>query len=88
MDEKKIVIKQYGGYAWSKKRKVIPLNQKVREVLVLFGVYDSHTKWRYFNFYQAMKSENFIESTKNIAHRFKERIYLILDNHPSSYLLS
>ena len=83
MDEKKIAIKEYGGYNWSKKRKVIPLNQRVRDTIVMFGIYDLHRNWRYFDFYPDMKSRSFIKFVKKVVKKFEDRIYLILDNHPS-----
>ncbi len=84
MDEKRVAIKYYGGRAWRVKKKIIPLNQRVKEALVLFGVYDPHNKWRCFDFYPNMRTESFIDFVHKVVRRFKERVYLILDNHPAN----
>jgi len=47
-DEKKVPIKLYSGYEWKIKRRTIPLNQKVKYILTLYGVYDFHNNFRYF----------------------------------------
>jgi hypothetical protein len=66
-----------------RKRRIVPLNQKVREVLILFGVYSLHKNWRYFDFYPNQRSENFVKFIRKISRNFNDTIYVILDNHRS-----
>jgi len=66
-----------------KKRRTIPLNQKVKYILTLYGVYDFHNNFRYFDFYSNQNSENFIKFIKKVIRNFNDKIYIILDNHGS-----
>jgi hypothetical protein len=72
-DEKKVSIKLHSGYEWRKKRRTIPLNQKVKEVLILFGVYSLHKNFRYFKFYPSNNSYYFVKFIKKIAKNLKIR---------------
>ena len=63
--------------------KTVPLNQKVKKVLVLFGVYSPHRSYRYFDFYENQRSGSFTEFMKRVARKFDDVAYVILDNHRS-----
>lgn len=81
-DEKKVPLKLYAGWGWSKRRKSVPLNQKVKKVLVLFGVYCPHRNYRYFAYFEDLKSPSFVEFMKEVGRKFQEEdIYVILDSH-------
>jgi hypothetical protein len=67
------------------KRKIIHLNQKVKYILTLYGIYDFHNNLGYFDFYSNQNSENFIKFIKKVIKNFKDKIYIILDNHISKY---
>lgn len=82
-DEKRVPLKIYVGSKWSKRRKTVPLNQRVRKVLILFGVYSPHINYRYFDFYENLESKNFVKFMQKVVRKFKDRIYVILDNHRS-----
>lgn len=82
-DEKKVPLKLYAGGGWGRRRKSVPLNQRVRKVLVLFGVYCPHRNYRYFAYFEDLKSPSFVGFMRKVARKFREDIYVILDNHRS-----
>jgi transposase len=82
-DEKRIALKLYNGYKWRMKKEIVPLNQKVRKFFYLFGIYNPHENLRYFSFYEEQRSRSFVDFMNKIAKKFKDKIYLILDNHRS-----
>jgi len=62
--EKKVPIKIHSEYEWRIKRKIIPLNQKVKEILTLYGIYSFHNNLRYFDFYSNQNIESFVKFIK------------------------
>ena len=82
-DEMRVPLKFYAGWRWSRGRKVVPLNQRVRKVLIMFGVYCLHRNYRYFDFYENQRSGSFTKFMKKVAGKFYDAVYVILDNHRS-----
>jgi hypothetical protein len=63
-DEKKVAIKLHSRYEWRKKSN--SFKSKVKEVLILFGIYSLHKNFRYFKFYPSNNSYYFVKFIKKI----------------------
>ena len=82
-DEKRIVAKAFAGYEWCLKARVVPINQRIRGKATIYMLYNPITKEVYRKYLNDLKKENFCKFLDFIDKKFKEDIYLILDNHGS-----
>ena len=82
VDEKgPIPVKEYGGYSWCRRTKIIRANQKIRGKVVMFTAYDPHHDKLYAKFYQRETSEEFVKFVSWISGKFSDdKVYLIMDN--------
>lgn len=78
-------IKRYGGYAWTRQRRVIPHAQHVRGKLSFFVAYNPHTDKLICKAYERKTHHEFVTFLRFLAARYRGTIYLILDNCPMHY---
>jgi transposase len=82
-DEKRLVAKEYGGYKWCTKARLIGLNQRIKGKEVLFAAYDPHKREILRKYMPSMRKEYFVEFLKFLSRKSGEDVYLIIDNHPT-----
>jgi transposase len=82
-DEKYIVAKQYVGYEWCFKPRIVKLNQRIKGKAVLFLALNPHKHLLFRKYFPNLRKESFYEFLRYISTQYQEDIYLILDNHPS-----
>lgn len=82
-DEKRLVAKEYGGYEWCLKRRMVELNQRIRGKEVLFVAYDPHRREIWRKYMPTMHKGCFVKFLEFLSRKTDEDIYLILDSHPT-----
>lgn len=82
-DERRLVAKEYGGYEWCLKTRIVELNQRIKGKEVLFVAYDPHNREIVRKYMPSMHKGCFIKFLKFLSRRTDEDVYLILDNHPT-----
>ena len=81
VDEKgPIPVKEYGGYSWCRRTKIIRANQKIKGKVSMFTAYDLHSDKLYAKFYHRETSEEFVKFVSWISGKFGDKAYLIMDN--------
>lgn len=81
-DEKaKIAIKEYGGYAYTKKKKIkFPAKQKVKGLLEMPAAINIHTGKIHYWFYDWKNSFVVIECFQDLLNKYPDKdIYVIVD---------
>lgn len=58
-DEKRIVAKEYAGYEWCLKAKLIPINQRIKGKATIYMLYNPKTKEIYRKYLNDLKKESF-----------------------------
>lgn len=82
-DEKaKIAIKEYGGFVYTKEKKIkVPAKQKVRGLLEMPAAINIHTGDVHYWFYDWKNSFIVIECFEDLLRKYPDKdIYVILDN--------
>jgi hypothetical protein len=85
-DEKTIVAKEYPGYEWCFKPRIIKKNEKINGKAVIFAALNPHKHRIFWKYFPNLKKESVCKFLKFISKKFNEDIYLILDNHPSHFI--
>lgn len=85
-DERVLVAKEYPGYEWCFKAKVVKVNQKIKGKAYLYGFLDAHRKLFYARYFEKLRKKSFFGCLRWISKRVDDRLYVILDNatiHPN-----
>lgn len=84
-DERVLVAKEYPGYEWCFKAKVVKLNQRIKGKLYIYGFLNAHNKLFYPRYFEKLRKKNFFTCLKWISRKINDVLYVILDSatiHP------
>ncbi len=81
-DERALVAKEYLGYEWCFKAKVVKANQKIKGKAYLYGFLDAHSRRFYARFFEKLGKKNFFTCLRWISGKLDDVVYVILDNAP------
>lgn len=85
-DEKTLVAKEYLGYEWCFKARVVKANQKIKGRAYLYGFLDAHRKLLHARFFERLRKKNFFKCLRWISRKIDDVVYVILDSgtvHPN-----
>jgi putative transposase len=75
-----VAAKAYGGRSWAKEALEVPVNQKTRGRLVVFGAYNPHRDELILTCKERGRHRQFLEFLEELEARLEGRLYLIMDN--------
>lgn len=81
-DERVLVAKEYLGYEWCFKARVVKANQKIKGKIYLYGFMDAHRRVFYARFFEKLRKKNFFTCLRWVSGRIDDTVYMILDNAP------
>jgi len=85
-DERALVAKEYLGYEWCFKARVVKANQRIKGKAYLYGFLDAHSKRLRAKCFEKLRKKNFFAYLKWISRKIDDVLYVILDNatiHPN-----
>ncbi|MEA1904259.1 MAG: IS630 family transposase, partial [Candidatus Hadarchaeota archaeon] len=85
-DERVLVAKEYLGYEWCFKARVVKANQKTRGKVYLYGFLDAHSRMFRARYFEKLRKKNFFTCLRWTSSKIDDVVYMILDNstiHPN-----
>jgi transposase len=90
-DQKLLVAKEYLGYEWCFKARIVKANEKIKGKVYSYGFFNPHNKFFHARFFKNLSKKNFYKCLRWISKKMDDIIYIILDNasiHPNPKIKS